>query len=126
MHGQFFASVRECLRSSLLEGKTQLTPFELMGPGAAAATFKDRIRGRRVVFFVDNDTALAILKKGRSRKQDSNRVVFNIHAVLYSLGVTAFFRRVPSDHNCSDPVSRGLRAPFGGDVGELLWLDFFR
>ena len=121
-----FSSVPVDMRQRLQRRKTQITAFELLAPVAAVETWKERLTGRRVVFFIDNDAALHVLRKGCSRRRELNLIVFAIHSLFKKYKITAYFSRVPSAHNCSDPVSRGSDAPLGAREGHLRWprIDF--
>jgi hypothetical protein len=81
-----------------LEILAELVPY-LTEP----ATF----RGREVVHFVDNTSAIYATIKGYSPSRDSARLVHLIHSVLAALGTTVWFEYVPSKLNIADAPSRG-------------------
>ena len=120
-----FATVPECLVEGLKKRKTQIVAYELVVPGAAVMSWREAIAGRRVVFYIDNNSALAILQNGRSRRNDLNKIAFQIHDLCHRYHVVPYFLRVDSASNPSDPVSRRGRAPFGFFEGSLEWFSFF-
>ena len=63
-------------------------------------------RGREVVHFVDNTSAIYSAIKGYSSSRDSARIVHILHCVLAALGVTLWLEYVPSKENPSDAPSR--------------------
>ena len=106
---------------ALQKRKTQIAAFELVCPAAAAASWEATVRSQRVIFYIDNDSALGIVRKGSSRKADLNRIAFYSHELFHDLHIFPIFLMVASEYNCSDPVSRGAQAPFGSDDGLLCW-----
>ena len=64
-------------------------------------------KGRRVVHFIDNESALAAAIKGYSGQLDSVRIVNLFHIVRLRLGCNVWFYYVPSESNISDWPSRG-------------------
>ena len=113
------------LTRALAQRKTQIVAFELVVPGAAVWSWGVRLAGCRIVFYIDNDSALGILRCGRSRKPDLNQIAFVTWELLHRWGIWPVFMRVPSEDNCADPVSRGDPAPFGSSEEDLIWPSFF-
>jgi len=87
--------------------------------------FKDRMAGRRVLYFIDNDSARDCLIKAFSPSVASNNLVqlfFNSDAASVHY---PWFARVPSKSNVSDEPSRGEAASAAKRLGAQLlpWLD---
>ena len=55
--------------------KTQINVFELCGALCGLMSFQERLRGKRVVMFIDNKAALSMLIKGYPWKSDANDIV---------------------------------------------------
>ena len=102
------------LLESLAERATQINPMEVCGVILGLWTFRDRIRDRRLLVFVDNQAALGAIKKGRSSVQDFNELVFYTRFVCANHSVEPVFLWVPSELNWSDAPSRGS-PPLAGD-----------
>ena len=64
-------------------------------------------KGRRVVHFVDNESALSASISGYSPQQDSSRLINLFHLVRLQLRCNVWFYYVPSESNLSDWPSRG-------------------
>lgn len=110
------------ISSGLNRRLTQIVAFELVVPAAAAWSWREVVAGRRIIFYIDNRSAMGILQNGRSRKADLNKIVFNSRDLFHSLHIQPYFRYVESARNCSDPVSRGALPPFGTlERHELCW-----
>ena len=65
------------------------------------------MRGRPVIHWVDNTSAIAGAVKGYSPKWDTAIVLGFLHAVFYKLTISPWFQYVASKANCSDGPSRG-------------------
>ena len=115
-------SVPDAWRAVLAPRRTQVTPFELLAPFAAAYTWRWLLRGRTVAIFIDNAAALGMLRKGVCSKEDLNTAVHKIWCFLHDWDIEPSLYRVPSKYNCSDPPSRGARCPFGAEPVVLEWL----
>ena len=70
-------------------------------------TFPEELRGRHVVHWVDNESAVYGLVKGYSGSPDSARVINLYHACITQLGVTPWVEYVHTDDNLADDPSRG-------------------
>ena len=119
--------IPEAFGSLLCGRRTQIVPYELAVPAAAVHGWRNALRGKKVVIYVDNNSALGILHRGRSPKKDLNLLARISWSLFFELDITPFFRRVPSAFNCADPPSRGQLAPFGsidtsGDIEFELFL----
>ena len=63
--------------------------------------------GRRVIHYVDNESALCASVSGYSNQGDSSRLVNMLHVVRLHLRCSIWFLYVPSESNMSDWPSRG-------------------
>ena len=89
--------------------------LEAAVPFLSLHEFGRLLQGRRVIVFVDNQSALGALFKGRSRRsRPLNELCFSLWERSRRSGVELFFRWVPSRFNLADPPSRGLAPPCGG------------
>ena len=70
----------------------------------------ERLRGRRVIHFIDNTGALSAMIFGYARKIDCARMVNSFHLLLAALQMRVYFEWVPSEANTSDLPSRALEA----------------
>ena len=87
----------------MLPRKQQIGQVELVGaytPYASAPI--EAFRGRRVIHWVDNSSAVAALAKGYSSAIDSARIVQAVHATLAGLGADVWFEYVRTDANVAD------------------------
>ena len=104
---------------SILEySRQQIGQVELYGALLPYLTLPaDRLRGRRVMHWIDNSSACAALVKGYSSAVDSGRIVHALHATLAGLGAKAWFEYVRTKANVADEPSRfdlsGVRYDFG-------------
>jgi hypothetical protein len=98
---------------SLLPRKTQIFALETVTVLLAAKVWMRRLSGSRVIFFVDNTSALGCLRKGSSSSVDVHAVVTLFWDLAAENHVEAHFRWVPSKLNLSDRPSRG-KAPIVG------------
>ena len=64
------------------------------------------LRGRRVVHWIDNTSAIAALIKGYSGSPDSVRILHAFAAFSLGLEVSSWFLWVPSKANIADEPSR--------------------
>ena len=78
--------VPEAFAASLRARKTQIIAFEQCVPAAAIWSWKSRLAGNRVIFYIDNSTALGILKSGKSKAADLNELSSRTREIFTSLG----------------------------------------
>ena len=74
---------------------------------AVYTTLASELRGRRVVHWIDNTSALCALVRGYSRAPDSVRIVHAFHAFALGIDVSSWFEYVASKANIADLPSRG-------------------
>lgn len=89
------------------EAKTYIAQLEALAAIAAFRTFADRIRGRRVNFFIDNTVALSAFIHGYARKSDLARLTNVFHLQVAGLRASVYMEYVPSKANIADLPSRG-------------------
>ena len=68
----------------------------------------ERFRGRRVVWYVDNTSAMAAFVKGASANADLERIVAVFWLTCYHLDCSIWLEWVDSESNWSDSLSREL------------------
>ena len=113
-----FDSVYRCVHGSaemeraymdrfMLPSGQKIGQVELVGAFAPyAAVDAAEWRGRRVIHWIDNSSAVAALAKGYSSAIDSALIVQALHATLAGLEVDVWFEYVRTDANVADAPSR--------------------
>ena len=94
-------------------GQTELWPALL-----SKLTWHGRLKGRRVVFWIDNDSARYALIKQGSPSAASSKILWSIASVDVVLQPVQWFARVASKSNPADAPSR-LCFPFLQKIGGL-------
>ena len=74
----------------------------------ARHTWKERLRGKRVLYFIDNDSARLALIKSYSPVLSSLRIIEQCAVWDCKENCTSWFARVPTGANCADGPSRML------------------
>ena len=80
--------------------------LELMAVLCCLLTYGEWLRGRRVLWFIDNCSAMSSCVHGYASKLDMARMANAVQMALCGLDVRAHFKWVPSDANISDIPSR--------------------
>ena len=127
-----FASVYDCRHGSAELGRDYMTRFmlprrqqigqvELVGAFTPYTALGSAVwRGRRVMHWVDNSSAVAALAKGYSSAIDSAHIVHAVHATLAGFEADVWFEYVRTDANVADDPSRAdmsyERYAIGADV----------
>ena len=86
--------------------KTQIFAAEAIVPLIAAHLHGDLLRGRDVVWFVDNEAAVSSLIRGSARPEDVGKLAGAVHVTLINLGCRAWFEWIDSESNIADGLSR--------------------
>ena len=86
---------------------TNIIPLEMGAAVLAAIRFGAELRGHRVVFFIDNTSAMHSFKKGHCRADDLNVLVKAFTDVVPDFLGRVEFIWVPSAWNIADFPSRG-------------------
>ncbi len=66
----------------------------------------DKLRGRRVVWYVDNTSAMASFVKGTSKSAELEKIVGLFWMLAWHFDILVWFEWVDSDSNWSDGASR--------------------
>eukprot|EP00973_Karenia_brevis_P022592 3109599-Karenia_brevis.AAC.1 len=90
-----------------LDGRKQVIgQAELWPVLVSKLTWKDRLAGRRVLFFIDNDSARFALIKQYSPVVQSAEILWKMAEVDAELRCWPWYARVASDSNPADAPSR--------------------
>ena len=96
--------------------KTQIVPYEAIAVKQALSKFSHLLLGRRLLIFVDNQSVLGCLRKGRSRKLDVHNIITDVLSILGTCQIEAVSHWVPSSLNIADVPSRGCPLQFGREI----------
>ncbi|CAE8601583.1 unnamed protein product, partial [Polarella glacialis] len=88
--------------------KTQIFAFETLAVLISLMIWGLRFQGRRIIFFIDNSSALGVLRKGSSKSQDVHSLITEFWDIAARRHISVFLRWVPSKLNLSDRPSRGV------------------
>ena len=80
--------------------------LEILACPVAISTWRSRLSGRRVLLFVDNDSAASNLVRGYSPKTDSSALVGQFWLLASQTKTEVYIDRVESKSNLSDGPSR--------------------
>ena len=101
----------------LLPRKTQIHAYEMLGALAALQTLGPRLRQRRLLLFIDNQSALGMLRKGScSSASDLTALASFFNSECRRLQCDAHLFWIPSRLNPADPPSRGSSPGFGSQT----------
>ena len=89
-------------QSAQIIGQAELLPVWL-----AKLVWSRHLAGRKVIYFIDNNSARFAMIRGTSPNSASARIVEQAWSLDASLGSSSWYARVPSPSNCSDGPSRG-------------------
>lgn len=96
--------------------------LELLAAVAVYYSMPEVFRGRRVLHFIDNASALAAIVKGYSSSEDSARVVHSFWALVSGLSSDVWMVYVRSEANVADMPSRGDFSYVTSELGSR-WCD---
>ena len=96
--------------------KTQIVPYEAIAVKQALSKFSHLLLSRKLIMFVDNQSVLGCLRKGRSRKLDVHHIITDILSILGTCQIEAVPHWVPSALNIADIPSRGCPLNLGREV----------
>ena len=102
--------------AQLRSRKQQIAAVELFGVLAPYLSVPDMLRGRRVIHWIDNTSAVAASTKGYSKAPDSARIVHALHMRIASIRARVWFEYVRTKANVADEPSR---VDLSGTVYEL-------
>ena len=100
-----------------------ITVLEALPVALAARVWSDRMKHRRVVFFIDNDAARAGLIKMTSDVPSIRRVQLDLVASWSTTPCFPWSSRVPSASNLGDSISRLQPLPILADVAKEVFPD---
>ena len=86
---------------------------EILPLAVAAATWQNRLAGRRVLFFLDNEAARSAAIRGFTMHRAAATLVSGLWAAITKASADAWFAHVPSSSNPADRPSRLLSVPSG-------------
>ena len=107
------------LVAALSPRKTQIIPLELMAAAGMLSTFGGQLRGRDVLFFIDNQSVCCALTKGCSRSWDIQIMATGWHLAGLSLGCRIWIEWVPSKANPADILSREHKSLYELSSGKV-------
>ena len=84
----------------------QITPCEAIAVLVALWTCPTMFKGLDIIWFIDNQAAMASLIKGSSSHTDICLIATLVHLMLADLHCRVFFEYVETDANVSDGLSR--------------------
>ena len=95
------ASWRSKLEQKQVIGQAELYPLLI-----ARLTWQSRLSGRRVIYFIDNESARIVAIKAYSPVLASLRIIVECISFDYDHGITSWYARVPTCCNIADGPSR--------------------
>ena len=111
IHGRFYAAdvCPTWLMDKFLEhGQSSICSLELLAALCLLLTFKERLRGRRVYFFVDNTPAWSCMINGFSASKPMAEMGNLFHLAIAALEIDCWVEWVNSDANIADIPSRPI------------------
>ena len=81
--------------------------FEMFAILLALSIFFDVLRGKAVMFHVDNQGALGIMRSGVVSAADHHMFSFALGAWVGDASIVVWLERVPSKYNVADEPTRG-------------------
>ena len=86
--------------------KNQIMMVELLAVVQMVAAVGEKLRRRKLIIFVDSESAEGALVKGGSSKDDVSSLVRVFWRLIQEFEIVVYIDRVPTDSNISDGVSR--------------------
>ena len=90
----------------LAHGASSICSLELLAALCLLITFPDRLRGRRVYFFIDNTPAWSCMINGYSSSKPMAEMGNLFHLAIAALEIDCWIEWVNSDANLADLPSR--------------------
>ena len=103
---QFSSDVPKLIMQRWFPRKTQICMIELLAAVMAVQTFREEIRGKLVLLFIDSEPVEAALIKGYSAKEDVCELVGIFWELVLELRCSVYIDRVPTDSNPADNPSK--------------------
>ena len=107
----FMSHTSHCRLPPLESRRTQIIAYELTASLEAIRRFSNDIANREFILFTDNKSALGMIRKGRSRRDDIQVIIDYLIFVLRANSAKLHPFWIPSALNISDLPSRGKDAP---------------
>ena len=104
---QFSSDVPKLIMQRWFPRKTQICMIEMLAAVVAVQTFREEIRGKLVLLFIDSEPVEAALIKGYSAKEDVCELVGIFWELVLELRCSVYIDRVPTDSNPAGNPSRG-------------------
>ena len=89
-----------------MDQKQVIGQAELFPLLVARLTWSERLRGRSVIFFIDNESARIAAIKSYSPVLPSLRILMQCIGIDFELGISPWHARVPTCCNIADGPSR--------------------
>ena len=109
---QFSSDVPKLIVQRWFPRKTQICMIELLAAVVAVQTFREEIRGKLVLLFIDSEPVEAALIKSYSAKEDVCELVGLFWELVLELRCSVYIDRVPTDSNPADNPSKILAQVF--------------
>ena len=93
-------------QSLLVKRKTQIMPAELLAVPVVLLGMRNLVANRDIIWFIDNQSALAALIKSASAAPDCAGVALKTGLLTSAFNIRVWYEYVPSEQNVSDPLSR--------------------
>ena len=98
------------------DSEVVITPAERFAPIVAFQTFADHLRGREVIWRVENQAAGTCVVKAGPQVPALSLLPLRATSLMAALGCRVWAEYIPSPDNIADPLSRkGLDDPFVAD-----------
>ena len=105
--GMAKVSKRELIRWTVREN--QIMMVEILAVVQLIAAVGHNLRKKKLIIFVDSQSAEGALVKGGSSKEDVSELVMVFWRLIQAFEILVYIDRVPTDSNISDSCSRGSR-----------------
>ena len=89
--------------------KNQIMMVEILAVVQLIATVGFNLRRKKLIIFVDSQSAEGALVKGGSSKEDVSELAMILWRLIQEFEILVYIDRVPTDSNISDSCSRGSR-----------------
>ena len=104
----FSMSVPQRVIDTWIPRKTQISMIEMFAPVCVLENFKELLKGKRAILFVDSEAVEGALIKGYSARWDLCELTGAFWHTALEMDSIIYIDRVPTDANPSDGLSRGL------------------
>jgi hypothetical protein len=113
-----YAEVLEDVLGCWTAAEQKISQVELAAPLLTLLEEGEWLKGRELIFLIDNHPALAAAMRGSSRAEDMNRSAHCIQLRAMQLGCRIWFEFIESDSNWADGISRnGITDDLAKELG---------